>query len=669
MDSSLELMSKVTHYLKYAKYLESEKRRESWEENCHRTRDMHIRKYPFLREQLIEVFDKFIIPKKVVPAMRSMQFSGLPIELMESRLFNCAYMPMDHWKTFREVMFLLIGGTGVGYSVQYKHVNKLPSIRKPTRSKKYLIADDMIGWANAVEVLTKAYLDGGALPIFDYRSLRKKGTPLKTSGGKAPGPEPLKKTLTSMQAIFDSKDNGSKLTPIEVHDINCFIADAVLSGGIREAAMIALFSMEDQEMIRCKSNFNAKLIDETESNSDVHQVVVEVNGWMPAKQHTVFLDKKHYEMLVNEQKLPWFFFEPQRGRSNNSAVFVRDHHTELNFRGLYKQMRDSGAGEPGIYFTNDPELGTNPCVEISLKPNQFCNLTEVNISTVKTQEELEDRVKAAALLGTIQAGYTDFHYLRDIWKENTESEALLGVSLTGLASISNSQFDLVAAANAVKEENKRIAKIMGIKPAARTTCVKPSGTTSLVMGTSSGIHAWFDRYYVRRLKINKIEPLFGYLMSKVPELLEDSIFDPKNSSYLCIPMKAPDGSVTSDKETAFEFLERVKRVSVDWVKTGHISGPNTHNVSATVYVGPEEWDQVGAWMWENRNVYNGLSLLPKDGGTYQQAPFESVSEEKYLELSKYITDIDLTEVKENVDNTTVAQEIACSGGVCEIRAI
>lgn len=664
MNANTELMSNVVHYLKYAKYVEETKGRESWIENVNRTKEMHQRKYPQLAEEINSVFNQFVMHKQVLASMRSMQFSGLPIELNESRGYNCSFLHMDSWKSFREVMFLLIGGVGVGYSVQYRHVSKLPSIRKPVGSKKYLIADDMIGWANAIEVLTKAYFDGGMLPRFDFRQIRKKGAPLKTSGGKAPGPEPLKRCLDKIQALLDSKDNGQKLTPIEVHDINCFIADAVLSGGIREAAMIALFSIEDHEMARCKSNFKVKILEEQQLSENSYQVVIETNGWMAPKSHNLYLDKDQFNAAKTKGTLPWYLFEPQRGRSNNSAIFINGVHTELDFRRIWKMSEESGAGEPAIIFTNDPELGTNPCAEIALHSMQMCNLTEINASSCKTQEELESRVRAAAFIGTVQAGYTDFHYLRNGWKEITEREALLGVSMTGIASLDLSKFDFKRAAEVAIEENRRVAKLMGIKPAARVTCVKPAGTTSLIMCTSSGIHAWFAKWYIRRLRVTKTAPLYAYLMGVVPALMEDSVLDPANTAYLCIPIKAPDGALVAEQETALQFLERVKKVTLDWIKPGHVEGKNTHNVSATCYVRPNEWDQVGNWMWEHRDIFHGLAVLPFDGGTYVQAPHETITEEKFFEMSAHVKEIDLSKVVEQEDQTARQAELACAGGLC-----
>jgi ribonucleoside-diphosphate reductase alpha chain len=664
--NSIQLMSDVVHYLKYARYLNDFKRRETWEENVSRTRDMHAKRYPSLAQEIKEVFDRFVMPKLVLPSMRSMQYGGTPIELNNSRVYNCAYLPIDDRKAFREIIFLLLSGNGVGYSVQQHHVTKLPSIRKPNKAKKYMIADDVVGWSNAVDALMRAYFEGGFLPLFDFRDIRAKGSPLKTAGGKAPGPEPLRKTLNNIKAVLDSKESGDKLTPIECHDIACYLADAVMSGGIREAAMIALFSSSDNDMLRCKSNFHVKTLDEKQINESLWQVLVEVNGWMKPRQHTIFVDKEHYEMLNIQHKLPWWYFEPQRGRANNSVMLLRSEESEFVFRSVWKQITESGCGEPGIYFTNSLDAGCNPCVEIALDAMQYCNLSECNVSNISSQEDLEQRVKAATFIGTLQAGYTDFHYLRDAWKETTERDALLGVSLTGLSSLNLTNFDFRKAAQVAKNENKRVADLIGIKHAARICTVKPAGSTSLVMGCSSGIHAWHDKFYVRRLRLNKIESLYGYLMNKVPSLIEDSQLDPNNTAYLCIPVKAPDGAITEHSESADQFLERVKHVYHEWVAQGHHRGDNTNNVSATVKVRPHEWEQVGDWMWKNRNSYNGLSVLPYDGGTYVQAPFESITEEHYNKLIGFVADVDLSEVSEMQDFTKTREEPACAGGVCSL---
>lgn len=616
MTKNVEILSDVTVFMKYSKFQKNLNRRETWEEICYRNRNMHLDKYPNLSAEILNLYNNFIIPKKVLPSMRSMQFAGKPIELSPNRIYNCCFLPMDDWRCFSETMFLLLGGTGVGYSVQTHHVDKLPEIRKPTKSRRYLIGDSIEGWADAIKALFKAYMKGASLPKFDFSDIREKGELLVTSGGKAPGPDGLKKCLFNIQVLLDSKKDGEQLTTLEVHDIQCFIADAVLTGGIRRAAMICLFDIDDNDMLTCKF-----------SN--------------------------------------WWETNPQRGRANNSAVVMRHKITEEKFKSIWEKIQASGSGEPGIYLSNNSDWGTNPCCEIALRPYQFCNLTEINANDIVDQDDLEARAKAASFLGTLQAGYTDFHYLRDVWKRTTEKDALIGVSMTGIASGKTFNLDLEAATNVVKEENKRVAKIIGINKAARTTCVKPAGTTSLVLGSSSGIHAWHSPYYIRRIRVGKNEAIYQYLNRNNPELLEDEFFNPEHQAVISVPIEAPSGAIFRN-ESAIDLLERVKLYSTKWVKTGHIKGENTHNVSATISIKDDEWDEVGEWMWENRECYNGLSVLPYDGGTYKQAPFESISKEEYEKLSKKLKGIDLTKITETEDNTDLSGEVACAGGKCEI---
>ena len=397
----------------------------------------------------------------------------------------------------------------------------------------------------------------------------------------------------------------------------CHIADAVLAGGIRRAALISLFSADDDEMISAKAG-------------------------------------------------DWWETNPQRGRANNSVVLMRHIVTKEFFMELWDRVRASGAGEPGFYFTFDKDWGTNPCCEIALRPYQFCNLTEVNVSNIDTQEEYEARVKAASFIGTLQASYTDFHYLRPVWQRNTEKDSLIGVSMTGIASGNVLKLDMEAAAKAVKEENKRVAALLGINPAARTTCVKPAGTTSLTLGTSSGIHAWHSDYYIRRIRVGKNEAIYKYLAQNHPELVEDEYFRPHDTAVISAPQRAPKGAITRS-ESALDLLNRVKRVSTQWVKTGHWKGQNTHNVSATVTIKEEEWDEVGEWMWENRGTYNGLSVLPHSDHTYKQAPFEDCDELTYERMMKSLLSVDLINIVETQDDTDLQGELACAGGSCEIK--
>ena len=335
---------------------------------------------------------------------------------------------------------------------------------------------------------------------------------------------------------------------------------------------------------------------------------------------------------------------------------------------LWDRVKASNAGEPGFYFSNDKDWGTNPCCEIGLRPFQFCNLTEVNVSDLEDQSDFNERVRAGAFIGTLQASYTDFHYLRDIWRRTTERDSLIGVSMTGIASGAVLTLDMSEAANIVKEENDRVSKLIGVKPAARTTCVKPAGTTSLTLGTSSGIHPWHGEFYIRRLRVGKNEPIYRYLKTNHPDLVEDEYFSPHTTAVISVPQRAPEGAITRN-ESALQLLKRVKRVTDEWVRPGFRKGQNTHNISATVSIKDAEWVDVGEWMWDNRNSYNGLSVLPYDGGTYTQAPFEDCSKETYEVMMKSLQTIDLTKVEEQEDNTDLKGEAACAGGACEINFI
>jgi ribonucleoside-diphosphate reductase alpha chain len=580
-----------------------------------RNKNMHLEKFPKLRDEIEEAY-KLVYDKKVLPSMRSLQFAGRPIELNNSRIFNCSFLPIDDMRAFSEIMFLLLSGCGVGYSVQNHSIDKLPEITVPVKHKRYLVGDSIEGWADAVRMLCKAYLDGAALPLFDFRDIRPKGAQLITVGGKAPGPEPLKECLFNLQKIFERKINGSKLTSVEVHDMACHIADAVLSGGIRRAALIALFDLDDEDMLTCKFG-------------------------------------------------NWWEENPQRGRANNSAVVLRHKIDSEEFFKLWKKIELSNSGEPGIYFSNDKDWGTNPCCEIALRPFQFCNLCEVNVSNVESQEDLNERVRVGAFIGTLQAAYTDFHYLRDIWRKTTEKDALLGVGMTGIGSGAILKYDLKKAADLSKEENARVAELIGINKAARVTTVKPSGTSSLVLGTSSGIHAWHNQYYVRRIRVGKNEAIYSHLAINHPELVEDDYFKPTIQAVISVPQRAPEGSIVRT-EDVMDMLERVKRFNTQWVKKGHRKGANTNNVSATVSIKEDEWEKVGQWMWENKETFNGLSVLPYHGGSYVQSPYEDITEEQFNDMVIHLHQIDLSKIVEFSDNTALMDQAACSGNSCEI---
>lgn len=616
MDISQKILSDITAFSKYAKYLPEKKRRETWEEVCDRNLAMHVKKFPIIADEITETYKKYVYTRKVLPSMRSMQFAGRPAELSNNRIYNCAYLAVDSIEAFHETLFLLLGGTGIGFSVQQHHIAKLPIVvgtRKQTR--RFLVGDSIEGWGDAVKVLVKAFFQGKAEPTFDFRDIRPKGALLVTSGGKAPGPDPLRICIEHIRAILHNAV-GRKLTSLEIHDIMCHIADAVLSGGIRRAALISLFSPDDLDMISCKSG-------------------------------------------------DWWELNPQRGRSNNSAVLHREHTTEDQFKALWERIKDSNAGEPGIFWTNDLDLGTNPCCEISLNSNQFCNLTEMNVSDVETQEELNDMAKAASLIGTLQAAYTDFHYLRPEWEENTKREALIGVGQTGIGSGKVLKLDLAQSAQVVKDENERVAKLLNINPAARTTAVKPSGSSSLIVGSSSGVHAWHNDFYIRRMRVGKNEALYSYMAKNFPSLIEDCKFKPHLDAVMSFPQKAPEGSILRS-ESAHDTLERVKKFNKEWVQNGHRTGKNFHNVSCTISLRNREWESVQRWMWKNRADYTGISVLPYDGGSYVQAPFEDCTEETFNEMMKHLHNINLADVIEIDDNTALNDQVACGQGGCAI---
>lgn len=615
MNLNQQILSDIVVYMKYARYLPDLKRRETWAEICFRYESMMNEKYPMLKDEIHHWMD-FVYQRKVLPSMRAMQFAGPAIARNNSRIYNCAYLPVDDIRAFSETLFLLLGGTGVGYSVQRHHVELLPPIKKGEKTKKFLVGDSLEGWADAIKVLMKAYFGKSQyMPEFDFSDIRPKGARLVTAGGKAPGPEPLKLCVAHVQAILDRKEEGSKLTPLECHDIMCYLANAVLAGGIRRSAMISLFSADDEEMLTCKFG-------------------------------------------------NWWELNEQRGRANNSVVLSREHTTREEFFTLWKKIEISGSGEPGFYFTNNLDWGTNPCCEIALRPFQFCNLCEVNVSDIVSQEDLNERARAAAFLGTLQAGFTNFHYLREEWKNTTEEDALIGVGMTGIASGKILKYDLRETAEEVKQMNLEVSARLNIQFAARCTTIKPSGTTSLVLGTSSGIHAWHNDYYLRRVRIGKNEALYDYLQAEHPELIEDDLLNSKQA-IIRIPQHAPDGSILRT-EDVMDLLERIKKFNTEWVRNGFRRGSNANNVSATVSVPDDAWQRVGEWMWSNKASYNGLSVLPYDNGNYKQAPFEDITSAEFATLERSLRMIDLTQVVEHEDETDHKAEAACAGGACAI---
>lgn len=1091
MDSTnMSILSKLVVFGKYGKYIPELNRREVWSEVSTRVRDMHLQRYNGLGidNEIRWSFDTMVSNYKVVPSMRSSQFAGKAIEKNEAKIYNCSFIAIQSVKDFSEVAFLCLSGVGVGFSVQERHISQLPKITTPKKSKKFLIGDSIEGWSDAFRALFRAYLMGGSYPLFDYSDIRPEGTPLKTSGGYAPGPQILKKAINHIDKILSSKKVGTSLKSLEVHDIICFIGECAASGGIRRclpsfysvettkgfknikdvkvgdfvvqgqnnyevknfffqgvqdvyeiftttgsqvstanhkwfvydyvqkvkrfatteeikenptdfaflqeaqnysvtieenvlinykvhqilkvvpygkeetfdievetvhsfnamnekngfvsishnSALISLFDYTDEDMLSCKGDFEVEIVGDGFKHNEQNNKYLG-NIKYRNSERFIELDEWSYNNLKETGKLPWWNFENQRRQANNSVVLHRKNPniTKEYFDKLFKQIKDSNAGEPGFFWTNDYNIGTNPslragtkvyttegifpieqlenkefkvknlngqisnakcwlsgrdkqlwkitlkggksyyatpehewavwendkyvkvktpnvkigdkfpilketslfegtvgtynegffdgmenkfwaddtiftssteeyrkgfidgvlssystiidnnvktirvlnrssiflenfqellgfygvtsniinytdttevkeiviesqnslihlrdifkitnvttqnvlnslelekdledfkqievigveltdifedvwdisvqddthcfqisncitgnCAEIALNSREFCNLTEINMSTIQSQEDLEDRVRCATIIGTLQAGYTNFHYLSSKWKNNGETEALLGVSFTGICDIDYKSYDWDKVSKIALETNEEIAKKIGIRPAYRIGCVKPSGNTSSVLDTASGIHARFSKYYIRTVRFKKSEPIAKYLKKVIPELVEDEIGNPLNY-VISIPMKSPEKSIYRT-ESALDTLERVKFFNEKWILPTHRHGNNTHNVSVTINARPDEWDDIREWCWENKDYYTAISLLPYDGGTYVQAPFQECTEETYHNLMQYVKDIDLKNVIEYDDNTDLQSESACAGGACEVTFI
>lgn len=610
MDRGSQFLSDLVLNRTYAD-VKTDGYKETQEEVVQRVLAHHYEKFPKLAQQIKEICEEPLLKKQVVPAMRWMQFAGVGIKRSNIRGFNCAYTTIESFQDFAEIFYILMNGTGMGFSVRKNHIKNIPVIQEGYEDT-YTISDSKEGWSDSVKLL----LCNPQLQ-FDYSLIRPKGAKLST-GGTASGPEALKVLHTNMRAVLD-KAIGRQLSSIECHDIVCQIADGVVVGGVRRAALISLFDPDDEEMLGCKQG-------------------------------------------------AWWETAPWRGRSNNSAVINRN---DINAGFLFEKTMEacyaSGSGEPGIYWSNNDDWGTNPCVEIALKSKQMCNLSEVNLSACANLEEVTRAVHAAALLGTLQASYVDFPYIDSRWSANCRAEALLGVSITGQAQgwefLAHGPTTKYLASIAVAV-NKKWAKKIYIKPSNRITCTKPSGTASAYFGSTSGIHAAHAPYYLRRVRIDCDHPVAAYLEKNLPsQFLEKDVFNPSNW-VVSIPIKMKN-SILREEETAVQLMNRSKHMAQNWIAPGHIEGENGHNISMTVSFKEEEKEAVKTWMWDNREFYNGISLLPFDGGTYQQAPFETITEAEYKKLIKEFPDIDLSQVK-YVDTVDDRQsEAACSGGSCE----
>jgi ribonucleoside-diphosphate reductase alpha chain len=669
---------------RYARYSPGKRRRETWSEAVARVRDMHLTHYrdASLKDIATEmiakgeisaeavaragdlgslhggIFSAFagVEAKEVLPSMRSLQFGGDAILTKHTRIYNCAFTHIDRLETFRESFYLLLCGCGVGFSVQRQHVAKLPkfaTLNKDLPVETYVVEDTIEGWADAMDKLFTAAVEGRRMQ-FDYSSIRPAGAPLRTSGGKAPGPEPLMHALKHIEGILD-KVSGRQLHAIEAYDCLMWAAKAVLSGGIRRSATICLFSADDEEMAMAKTG-------------------------------------------------NWFDVHPQRAASNNSAVIVRGQSTRADFDRLFEAQKQFG--EPGFYFVEDVEYGSNPCVEIGLNPRlkltpetiarltelgykgemregdtlsgvQFCNLTTLSAAAAETPEKFYQLCSKAALIGTLQAGYTDFKYLSPVGRVITEREALLGVSICGILDrpdvLLNPEI-LRNAAEVVKTINAIVAKALGIRAAARTTCVKPEGTASLLLGTSSGLHPHHSVRYFRRVQTNIYDPVYNHFKKANPHMCEESIYDPhKRTEMITFPVEGPAFGIYREDVSALQHLDYIRTVQINWVQAGRrheeFSPGLHHNVSCTVTVRRDEWKDVSDYIWDHRDTFTGIALLQDSGDkAYAQAPRESITTPEDIEKwnTLYYKPVDYTELCEDEDITELKQVAACAGGACEL---
>lgn len=618
------------HRSKYARYLPLLKRRETYEETVLRRRNMDIDKFPE-EEANIRKYYELVLQRKVLPSMRSMQFAGPAIAEHNARMYNCSYTLIDRPRVFQEIFYLLLCGCGVGYSVQKQHVAKLPMIvSRPTNFVvHHKVKDDIAGWADTVGLVIDSFLSGYYIE-FDYSEIRPEGSILKVGGGKAPGHIPLKLLVENLTAILEEAVNR-QLTTLECHDMICHIADAVLAGGIRRSSLIALFSKDDNAMLNCKS----------------------------------------------PSQFNYYGLNSHRAMANNSVVLLRSEATREDFDKLMALNLES-YGEPGFMFTNNLDHGMNPCGEIGLDPTSsfgtgfgFCNLCEVNCANCETEEEFLEACEAAAYIGTLQATYTDFWYLSPASKEIAERDRLLGVGLTGIMDRQFTNKVISAGARLVVATNKTVAERLGINPASRCTTVKPSGTSSLILGcVGSGIHPHHAKRYFRRVTANRNEPIAQYLRKINPHMVVEK---PNGDWCITFPVQAPDRAVIRKKASAKFMLDTILKYYKHWILEG-MADPTqdlTHNISATIsYKDSLELEELLLDVWANRHSLKALSFFPECGD--KGVPFiprEEVLEEDFNRWKSLIgnySPVDYTQMIEEEDATSLSSEIACSNGACEL---
>jgi len=648
--NGLDEIANFTFTSKYARYSEKHKRRESWKEAITRVEEMHVEKYDFLSEedkQEIKWAFDLVRDKRAVPSMRSMQFGGPAVTAHNARMFNCSCRHIDSIRSFAECFYLLLCGCGVDFGLTKKYLSRLPDLvdadSKTGIVLTYSVEDSIEGWSDSLEAQLNSYFKNTAYSgrkiVFDYSKIRRKGAKLKTGGGKAPGYSGLKNAHIKIKKLFDrivEKNKQTRVKPINAYDILMHCSDAVLSGGIRRAATSVVFDHDDEEMMNAKTG-------------------------------------------------NWFEENPQRARSNNSVLFLRKKIKEEDFKKVLQSAREFG--EPGFIFADHEDMLSNPCREIGFVPVtkdgrcgvQFCNLTSINGAKIHSIKDFRDAAKAASIIGTLQAGYTNFHYLRNTTRELTEEEALLGVSITGIMDnpkvLLNAKNQKECAQIAV-DTNQEWAKKLGINPAARVTCIKPEGTSSLVLGSASGIHPHHSRKYLRRIQCNKIDNVYQYFRLFNDKHCEESVWSAnKTDDVVTFPIEITNGALTKKDLDAFKHLEYIKSTQQNWVLPGttkHNKKKTTHSVSCTVLVKEGQWDEVATYLYENRNYFAAVSLLASTGDKdFKQAPMEDITTEKdekiFNRLSKSLSPVDYTVLEEATDETSLQQVLACAGGNCEIN--
>ena len=611
------------HKSRYARYIDDEKRRETWEETVHRYIDFFQDRCDLPKDVSLELFNS-IVSMDVMPSMRSLMTSGKALSRDHCAGYNCSYMAVDHVRTFDENLYVLLCGTGVGFSVERQYIAKLPEVADAfyDTDTTIVVRDSKIGWASALRELV-SLLYQGLMPKVDYSRIRPAGARLKVFGGRASGPEPLKRLFDHYIRIFRSA-SGRKLTSLECHDLLCFNGEAVVVGGVRRAAELSLSNLTDERMQRAKMG-------------------------------------------------QWWIEDGQRALANNSVCYTEKPDIGIFMR-EWIALYESKSGERGIFNrtaaqTMAPErrdssyeFGCNPCSEVVLRPAGLCNLSEIILRPTDTVDDVSRKVAIATILGTIQSTLTDFRYVRPIWKKNAEEERLLGVSFTGV-------YDCPTVLNATPEQlnawkgwaiqtNIKWAKKLGIPESVAITCIKPSGTVSQLTGVAgSGLHPSYSKFYLRRVRQDKKDPLNAALISaQIPY-----VTDPYNTEALvfAFPVKAPSESVVREKIDAISHLETWKKFAVHWCE---------HKPSITVYIEESEWLKVGAWCYDNFDILSGVSFLPKadDAHIYQEAPYETITKREYNKLVSGMEKIDWGVVQEGEDNTTSSQELACTGDACEL---